>query len=117
MNTEQLTVKEAIEQGYKYCSNETGEYSFHLSKVSPEQVADHSLVLAEKEPFFLTVTPEDIYEDLAENFAINNEVNDDDDKIGFLIRTVVDWKAVAKVLNIALTSHPFYKPTEIKLIP
>lgn len=112
-----LTVKEAIEQGYKYCSNETGEYSFHLNKVSAEQVNDHSLVLAEKEPFILTVTPEDIYEDLAENFAINNEVNDDDDKIGDLIREVIYWPAIADKLNEALKKHAFYRPTKIKLIP
>jgi hypothetical protein len=114
----ELTVKEAIEQGYIYCSDETGEYNCRLDKLIPDEgMGLTSLFLAEKEPFFLTVEPSEIYEDLAENFAINAEVNDDDDNIGFLIRTVVDWQAVANVLNIALKAHPFYRPTKIKLIP
>lgn len=113
-----LTVKEAIEQGYKYFTGQDYESLWTLSDVKGiEDFDKFEWYLCAKEPTVLTVQSSDIYEDLAENFALNNEIADDDESFCDLIIGAVDWDEVAGKINKALSDRPVYFPTKIKLIP
>lgn len=115
---QQLTVKEAIEQGYTRYSADNTEYIYYLSDVLEQPDFDQfEWILIDKEPTFLTVSPEEIYNDLAENFAINRDVDDDNCDISDAIIEAVDWDTVAAQITEKLKEHPIYYPTKIKLIP
>lgn len=112
-----LTVNEAIEQGYKYYVSQDFESHWPLEQAKDqEDFTFFEWYLLDKEPTTLIVSPDDIYEDLAENFAINQEVADDDDSFRDLIIEAVDWESVAAKINEALSKRPVYFPTKIKLI-
>jgi hypothetical protein len=112
-----LTVAEAIEQGYKYFTGKDYESMWTLSDAKGiEDFDKFEWYLCAKEPTILTVEPSDIYEDLAENFALNNEVADDDESFRDLIIGAVDWDEVSTMINAALKCRPVYFPTKIKLI-
>lgn len=113
-----LTVNEAIEQGYKYYTGQDYESHWRL-KEGPQPHSDFDKFvwyLIDKEPTILTVSPSDIYEELADNFAMNNEVGDENDNFGDLIRTAINWQEIAEKINAALKSRPIYFPTKIKLV-
>lgn len=115
---ESLTVSEAIEQGYKYFVGQDYESLWTLSDAKGiEDFDKFEWYLCAKEPTVLTVEPTGIYKDLAENFAINNEVADDDDSFHDMIIGAVDWEEVAGKINKALSNRPVYFATKIKLIP
>lgn len=114
---QQLTVKEAREQGYTHYCQLHNEGRWRLSEVKNLPSDKDTFFLVDKDPTFLTVSPSDIYDDLAENLANNSEVEDDDDSLGDLIRTAVDWESIAKDINLKLTSKRYYFATKIKLNP
>jgi hypothetical protein len=112
-----LTVKEAIEQGYHHAADKTCETIFCIGSDNPDDIGSQELYLCSKEGEVITISPEDIYEDLAENLAINRDVTDDDDEIGQMVRDAVNWQEVADKINEALSDYPIYRPTDIRLVP
>lgn len=119
MESKKMTVREAIEQGYKYYTMEDYPETMRPIKdaETDENLRTSDCYLLSKEYTILKVEPSDIYTDLAENFAINNEVADGDDSFSDLIIEAVDWDDIAKKINESLADHPVYFPTKIKLIP
>lgn len=118
MTPTQLTVKEAIEQGYTRFCRDHDERCFKINDI--EDMPDfllHEWVLVDKNATYLTISPEDIYDDLVENFAINRDADDDDGRFGDAIVEAVDWEEVAAKINESLKRLPVYYPTKIKLIP
>jgi hypothetical protein len=114
----ELTVKEAIEQGYTRFCREYDERCFHLTDIGDmPDFASHVWTLVDKEPTYLTVSPEEIYDDLVENFAINRDADDDDGRIGDAIVEAVNWDEIAAKITENLKKCPIYYPTKIKLIP
>ena len=116
MNPEQLTVKEALEQGYTGFSRSNDERHFKLTDIPDmDDFSGHEWFLDSKEPMYLSVDPDDIYNDLVECFAVNNEV-EDDGELGELIVEAYDWQLVADAINEKLKTKGYYFPTKIKLI-
>lgn len=115
--SEQLIVKEAIQQGYTWFSRPNDERHFKLTDIPDmPDFEQYIWFLDSKHPKYLTVDPDDIYTDLVENFAINNEV-EDDGELGELIVEAFDWQVVADAINEKLKTKGYYFPTKIKLIP
>lgn len=118
-----LTVKEAIEQGYTlygYDSADGGFQSLHsidgLSAEDFEEFTD--MVLAEKEPHYVGVNAIALYQDIIEDLMCSEDcLGDDTVEIDDLVKTAVDWDDIAAKINAALKTRPYYRLTEIKLIP
>lgn len=112
----QLTVKEAIEQGYtRYCQ-ESSEGCWKLKDVKNLPTNKDPFYLVNKDPTYLTMRPEELYEDLVENFAISRDADDDDGRIGDAIVEAVDWNEIAAKITDNLKKCPIYYPTKIKLV-
>lgn len=116
---ESLTVKEAIEQGYETYIKEGNETAGHLTDIERDgtDLTQGVWWIMEKEGRVMTVSAEDIYEDLADNLACNHDLYDDDNSFRDLIAEAIDWESVAAQVNEKLKQRPVYYPTDIKLIP
>lgn len=125
MQEQKLTVKSALAEGYKYYGEEiNGEVlSMHkIEGIGAPDFADASdngnkLMIFEKEATLLTISPEDIWQRLAEDTPIDQEIADEDEVFHDIIRDTIDWEEIANKLNAALATHPTYFPTKIELIP
>lgn len=121
----QITVAQALSEGYKYYGEEVnGEVlSMHkIEGIGPADFADASesgnkVLIFEKEAILLTISPEDIWQSLAEEAPMNQEIADEDQVFHDIIRDTIDWEDIANKLNAALSTHPTYFPTKIELIP
>jgi hypothetical protein len=120
-----LTVKEALEQGYTLYGYEEYEYQ-SLSEISDldadefESAEAHgrTIIAAEKEPSFVSVKVEDLYDDLIDNLMDREEAHGDDTReIEHLVKTAVNWPEIADKINAALKTRPYYTLTQIKLLP
>lgn len=115
---QEMTVREAIAAGYKYYTSDQFDCQYPLKKAKDH--ADFSYfqwVLVDKNPTLLTVSADDIYQDLLDNFAINRDIDDDSECFSDIIVSSVDWDKVVEQLNAALAARPVYYVTEIKLKP
>lgn len=121
----ELTVKEAIEQGYTHWGYDNGEYQA-VQRLEDITAEDFELkewrggdpVLADKEPVYVQVKTPDLYTDLIENLRDSGACfGDDTDEIDDLVKNAVDWEDIATKINAALKTRPFYPMTQTKLIP
>lgn len=115
---QQLTVKEALEQGYTRYIGDGEEVAGYLSDIEMEETdLSGTWWLVEKESTTIEISANEIYEDLADNFSDNHELYDDDNSFRDLIISAVDWEAIAAQINEKLKTRPVFFPTSIKLIP
>lgn len=111
----ELTLKEAIEQGYTCALDDNGEYFILLSDVDEYSFEHHTLYLGDKTPFKFYIGSSAI-QNLLENYVEDqDEVNDEDGKLYDKLANV-DWEAVANLINPVFTTD-YYSVTDIKLIP
>lgn len=121
----QITVAKAISEGYKYYGEEiNGEVlSMHkIEGINPVDFAEaaedgNKLLVFGKEATLLIISAEDIWQSLAEDTPMNQDVSDDNNVFHDIIRDTIDWEEIANKLNAALATHPTYFPTKIELIP
>jgi len=118
----ELTVKEAIKQGYKY-------YGFGNKEWQTAEVLDDGvfaevneddwddLVLFEKKSSQPTIDSETIANMLADYIA-DNDANDcgRDDNCVFKTVEAIDFKDTANKINKELEQHKYWMITDIKLI-
>lgn len=114
MKSETLTINEAIEQGYKFCTPEYDEVCLIDVKDCPFN-RPYVLVGKETKPFRI---PENLIEDLLDNWLCDQDiVEDENGKLNDLARKI-DFTDVTDKLNAAFaTNGNYYMPTSIKLIP
>jgi hypothetical protein len=117
---EQLTVAQAIEQGYTHFGFEGREYQ-HLNPIEDfhHSVSEENVVLFDKEAGYVpSVSAEEIADLIAEQ--IQCEVNDntaDDTDDAYDIVKGLDFEPIAKMINDALDHKRYYFLTKIKLVP
>lgn len=121
---EQLTVKEALEQGYTKCGEEMQEWQ-SLYEVAdftnPLEFEEHynrKMVLFSKDSYHPSIDGDTIKDLLAEHIACNHadESGDDTDNVEDSVREL-DFEPVAKMINDRLSSVDYWKATNIQLIP
>lgn len=125
MTPTQLTVKEAIEQGYTlygydgYGYQSLGEISdLDADEIKSAEDNGRTIIAADKEPRYVSVTVKDLYDDLIDNLMDREEAHGDDTReIEHLVKTAVNWEDVAAKINAALKTRPYYTLTDIKLVP
>ena len=109
----QLSIAEAIEQGFKYCTPEYDE--MELIPIS-ECEFNRPYVLVEKEtkPYQIS---SDLILDLLDNYlGEQDEVADEDGKLNG-IAAEIDYTDITKKLNDAFAAHTkYYHPTNIRLV-
>lgn len=122
--SEQLTVKEAIEQGYTHYGYDNGGFQ-HLSTledISPADLEESEWrgghpVLAQKEPFFMSISADDVRDNVTDHICDQEEYMDDSGTIEDALKEMDIWEGFAAKINDTLKKHPYWYLTEIKLIP
>lgn len=119
-NKDQLTVKEALEQGYKYCGFSGREWQslIPIEDLTDEDFAEDTYVLAGKEPRQY-LTSNEVIADLIADTISNNEADEsgrDDDEVYIGLKSL-DYSGVVEMINNELEKHKYRTFTYIKLTP
>lgn len=118
MNTE-MTIKEAISQGYDYCGKHANEWQSltPIEDLKDIDIADGDLYLADKEGSTFKFGKDQIAELLSDVIGDNEsqETGRDTEDIYDAIKAI-DFSETEKLINDALSKHRSYKLTDIKLV-
>lgn len=110
-----LTVKKALEQGYKYCSPEDGEVE--LIRI---EVCDFSkkggYTLASKKATSFQLHDNFLYELLDDYLSGQDEVGDENGRLNELAAEA-NYQPLTEQINKLFKKIKYYHPTKIKLIP
>jgi V8-like Glu-specific endopeptidase len=119
----QLTVKEALEQGYTKFGFDGREWQSALdlqTDIDADTFSGQSgkPLLFHKEEYHPGIDAESIKDLLADHIACNHydETGDDTDNVEDAVREL-DFESVAEMINEKLLSTTYYKLTDIELIP
>lgn len=120
MEKKELTVKEALEQGYRlYVYSDTHEFSNALSINKPGYIQwERGPMLLEKEPSLRPyISKETIAEILSEHVYSDwgDRSGDDNDELADIVQKL-DYTPVATMVNDAVSKIHAYEVTDIKLI-
>lgn len=123
---QQLTVKEAIEQGYTHWGYDSGEFQ-RLGRLEDFSNSDFKdainygygdCVLAEKQPWYLNISAGDMRDMISDHVMAQDNYKDDDyNIIPDALKEVEGWDAFAAKINAKLREHPYWNLTHIKLLP
>lgn len=118
---EQLTVKEALEQGYTHFgrSGEDFQHLMQLESVDVNGIDDdgYNYVLANPKAHHLSIDADSIWDMVQDSIMGSSEFSDDTDSIPDALKTEVPWEEYAKKINSVLQGHPYWYLTDIKLVP
>jgi len=115
----QLTVKEALEQGYeKFCYANEGFQALHDIKEANEQDFARGVEIISKEPFYAGIDADSLKELIAEDIECNwvDQTGDDTEQVFNAVKEL-DFTDMAKMINDKLNAIPYYRSTGIKLVP
>lgn len=110
----QLTVKEAIEQGYKYCWPQNDEICF-LMKIEECPFDGKKYELLSKEPTPYGISDTTIKEILSDHLADQDEVADENGELCDIVEAI-DYTEITKTVNEALSKKKYYYPSGILLV-
>lgn len=115
---EQLTIQEAIEQGYKYAGVQDGYWSSvkKLEKLTKDDFESYPVFLAEKEGYAFTIDAKKIEELVTDYLADQDEVHDED-CILCELASQADYETLAADINTRLSTKRWYDLTNIQLLP
>ena len=123
MDTTQLTVKEALEQGYTRCGygNEEWQTALHIADLDSEDfnvVGRNRLMLMSKEHRAPSVTSSQISDLIADNVSEmhGNDTGDDTDSVYDLIKAM-NFNEIVSDINATLSTYKYWDMTDIELIP
>lgn len=121
MRTEQLTVKEATEQGYTKFGFDDEKWQSVMDLSEAQDYFDHpkgDLVLFSKKQYSPSIDADTIKELLAEHISINHadETGDDTDNVYDSVKEL-DFEQTAQMINDKLETAAYWMATNIKLIP
>lgn len=116
----ELTVKEAIEQGYTmYCFNDDGFQGLRdIEDVDDEDLSRNDIRLVEKEHYHPSgLSSKDIAEILAEHIEVSHYSDSGDDtEAVFNAINDLDFTEAENKISEALSKLKYYRATDIKLI-
>jgi hypothetical protein len=116
----QLTVKEALEQGYKYWGypDMDGQSLKNVSDFCLEDVRNgYTPVLAEKESSSPAISTKDLLELILDDIYCNSELEDMEDRVEEAVKSAVNWEEISDAINAKLLPIEYYMLTDIKLVP
>lgn len=124
MTPTQLTVKEAIEQGYTHYGFDNGDFQ-HLSQLEdatpedfqPSEWRGGDAVLANKEPYYMSISGDSIRDVVTDQICDSDEYKDDSGTVEDALKEMDVWQDFAAKINDKLKEHPYWYLTEIKLVP
>lgn len=116
----QLTIKEALEQGYEYCvhNSEDIQRLIGISDIEEIDFVKDDIRIVDKDPKHPTgISSKDLADMIAEQLQCDyNEVVDDEDSVYDVIKKL-DFTEMENKIIAALSEINYYPVTDIKLIP
>lgn len=113
-----LTIEQAIEQGYIYSIEDGGERLIKLLDIrkDPAWYTDRNLLLCEKKPTHFQIGPDHIENLVSEDFDCQEEFAADDGLSVFALEGCDDlFKQLTERINKNMLQKDFYFNTQIKL--
>lgn len=118
---EQLTVKQAIEQGYTHFgrAGEDFQHLCQLDSVDVNGIGDdiYEYVLADSKAHHLSIDGDSIWDMVQDSVMASSDFSDDTDAIPDALKEGVPWSEYADKINAVLQNHPYWYLTKIKLVP
>lgn len=121
-----MTVSQALAEGYTHWGYDNGEFQ-HLSlleditdddfKAGPAFERCGYIVLAQKEPYHLSITGKGICDIITDDICSQDNYKDDSGTIEDALHEMPEWNAFAEKINAVLKQHPYWYLTEIQLVP
>lgn len=115
----QLTIAEALAQGYTKAMTAKGEFEAVVDIEDMDHTDfDRPMVVCEKGSYHPEITKEGLRDTLSEDIQQywSDQTGDDTDDISQVIENL-DFSALEKQINDALQSVTYYKRTAISLVP
>lgn len=124
LNMEQLTVNQAISEGYTKFAYDNGDQYQSLIDISHIQEwhfkEPHKLVLADKEPVHASISVQEI-KDAVIDMIMDQDIsrNDDTDVLPDSINSdnSPEWQRLEMLVNKICSAHDYHWLTKIQLIP
>jgi hypothetical protein len=114
MKNEQLTIKQAIEQGYTCALSEDADYYTKLDGLTDEDLEHHKLFLGSKETFKFSISAKEIESLIEQHIENQDEVNDESETFYTEIGNI-DYDAIAALINPVFKTN-YHSVTDIQLI-
>lgn len=117
MEKKQLTVKEALEQGYTHYAAEGAEYNKRIDKIEPEYFGDEPVYLVDKDnSYHFTISAKSIEEWVVETLVgEQDEVSDPNGELSGLAAEA-NYQALADDINARMAVKSFSDITDILLV-
>lgn len=116
----QLTIKEALEQGYTYCGKKSDSYnSLHTIKdLHPIDFGEDKLYLYSKQGVSPAITAECLKDMISDHMESDwgNDTGDDSEQV-YEKAMELNYEPFADMINAAMADIVSYSFTEIELIP
>lgn len=117
MEKKTIPVAEAIAKGYTHYGEPGGEYVGRIDNMRPDQVESGKFAVAD-EPYPYQIQDDLIFNLIAEYLEEQDEVYSDNVDLSMLIAEAdVDFTAITKAVNDALSSKVFYPLTDLFIVP
>lgn len=116
---EGLTIQQALEQGYKFCSLEDGDRFTPVAEMTPEDLEDGEWYLAEKEGLKFKLPTSKVKEALLEMMDTYMEDQyqvDDEGELYGLLEEKGDFDTIAALINKTFEERTYYDCSGIPLI-
>ncbi len=116
-----MTISEAIKEGYTHYGRADNGFVRiqELNDDIPTTDFNHKLVLAEKQSFSPSVADNFLRELIAVQVYdhVGDSTGDDDPSFAYDEVYALDWSQMTAKINDILSSHKYYKLTNIQLVP
>lgn len=116
--SKQMTVKEALESGYKFCGQDKGEWQTLTEIDDVEFEEGDEYLICEKEPTNPYIHPKDLMNLIAEHMQCqwDDETGNDTERVFEAVKEL-DFEPFAKMINDSVSKIDAYHFTNIKLVP
>ena len=116
--TKQLTIKQALAEGYTKCLQDGNETVEDIGDVEDSLNDGDFFWICQKEPTPYTIGPQTIKDCLVDHVLNQSEMNDEDGELGEIVERIADdvFTPLTKIINEALSERKYWEVTNIQLI-
>jgi hypothetical protein len=128
MEERKMSIKDAIDAGYTHYLEEGDEKLLHLSDITIDDALDMAAKIKEgatywivdmKNPIFFEITLNDVKESFSSLLESSEDISDDGGHLEDIVRKhdYSEFQPLLDALNNKMINDPYYRATDIELVP